>query len=195
MLDDWPLDEHDAARSGASNETAGAPGPLTLTKLWQTNLGDVAANASIGNRFADTKVGQSGGISPYRGALPSGSQRFAARGGAQGSFSTYSAPRHTPSVSNGYGSYGAARPSTGYGSSYRTPSSSGYSSGYSGGYHPPAYSGSRGYSAGYGGSYGGYHASPAPASHSGSGGSSHASSSHPSFSGGGGHSGNGGGRH
>ncbi len=71
-LDDWPLDEHDAARSGVSNETAGAPGPLTLKELWQTNLGDVADTSPIewnGMLFATLHNGSTVGISAASGAI------------------------------------------------------------------------------------------------------------------------------
>ena len=69
-LDDWPLAEHDAARSGVSKETAGAPGPLTLTQLWQTNLGDVADTSPIeygGMLFVTVHGGATYGISAASG--------------------------------------------------------------------------------------------------------------------------------
>jgi outer membrane protein assembly factor BamB len=69
-LDDWPLDEHDAARTGVSNELAGAPGPLTLKQLWQTNLGDVADTSPIewnGMLFVTVHGGSTYGISAASG--------------------------------------------------------------------------------------------------------------------------------
>jgi len=46
-VDDWPIAEHDSARSGVSNEVGGTVGPLTLNKLWQTNIGDIADTSPI----------------------------------------------------------------------------------------------------------------------------------------------------
>ena len=69
-LDDWPLDEHDAARSGVSKETAGAAGPLTLTQLWQTSIGDVADTSPIewnGMLFLTVHNGTTYGISAASG--------------------------------------------------------------------------------------------------------------------------------
>ncbi len=69
-LDDWPLAEHDAARSGVSNETGGPSGPFTLTKLWQTNLGDVADTSPIewnGMIFVTVHGGATYGISATTG--------------------------------------------------------------------------------------------------------------------------------
>jgi hypothetical protein len=45
--DDWPLSDHDAARSGTSNETPGGQGAVTLNKLWQVSLGDIADSSPI----------------------------------------------------------------------------------------------------------------------------------------------------
>jgi outer membrane protein assembly factor BamB len=45
--DDWPLFDHDAARTGVSNEVTTAHGALTLTKLWQVSLGDIADSGPI----------------------------------------------------------------------------------------------------------------------------------------------------
>jgi len=70
-LDDWPLDEHDSARSGVSNEVAGTPGPLTLKQLWQTNLGDTADTSPIewnGMLYATVHNGTTYGISAATGA-------------------------------------------------------------------------------------------------------------------------------
>ena len=70
-LDDWPLDEHDSARSGVSNEVAGTPGPLTLKQLWQTNLGDVADTSPIewnGMLFVTVHNGTTYGISASSGS-------------------------------------------------------------------------------------------------------------------------------
>ncbi len=72
VLDDWPLDEHDAARSGVSDETAGTPGPLTLTKLWETNLGDVADTSPVewnGMLFVTVHAGKSYGIAAASGKV------------------------------------------------------------------------------------------------------------------------------
>ncbi|HMD03006.1 MAG TPA: PQQ-binding-like beta-propeller repeat protein [Candidatus Baltobacteraceae bacterium] len=70
-LDDWPLDEHDSARSGVSNEVAGTPGPLTLKQLWQTNLGDVADTSPIewnGMLFVTVHNGTTYGLAASSGA-------------------------------------------------------------------------------------------------------------------------------
>jgi outer membrane protein assembly factor BamB len=69
-LDDWPLDEHDSARSGVSNE-AGTPGTLALKQLWQTNLGDIADTSPIewsGMLFVTVHNGTTYGISASSGA-------------------------------------------------------------------------------------------------------------------------------
>ncbi len=69
-LDDWPLDQHDAARTGVSNETGGPAGALTLQKLWQTNLGDIADSSPIewnGMLYATVHGGTTYGISASTG--------------------------------------------------------------------------------------------------------------------------------
>jgi outer membrane protein assembly factor BamB len=71
-LDDWPLAEHDAARSGVSNETAGTPDPLALTQLWQTNIGSVADTSPIeygGMLFVTVHTGTTYGISATSGQI------------------------------------------------------------------------------------------------------------------------------
>jgi len=45
--DDWPLSDHDAARSGTSSEAPGGQGSVTLNKLWQISLGDIADSSPI----------------------------------------------------------------------------------------------------------------------------------------------------
>jgi hypothetical protein len=45
--DDWPLFDHDAARTGVSNEVTTSHGAITLTKLWQVGIGDVADSGPI----------------------------------------------------------------------------------------------------------------------------------------------------
>jgi outer membrane protein assembly factor BamB len=45
--DNWPLVDHDAARSGVSNEVTSSHGAIALQKLWQTNLGGIADSGPI----------------------------------------------------------------------------------------------------------------------------------------------------
>jgi len=45
--DDWPLFDHDSARTGVSNEVTGTHTPITLNKLWQISLGDTADSGPI----------------------------------------------------------------------------------------------------------------------------------------------------
>ncbi len=69
-LDDWPLAQHDAARSGVSNESGSAPASLTLKQLWQKNIGDVADTSPIewnGMIFLTVHGGQTYGISAATG--------------------------------------------------------------------------------------------------------------------------------
>lgn len=71
-LDDWPLDDHDAARSGVSNESGGSPGPLALNQLWQTKLGDIADSSPIeynGMLYATVHGGTTYGISAASGTI------------------------------------------------------------------------------------------------------------------------------
>lgn len=70
-LDDWPLDEHDAARSGVSNETAPVPSAITLQKLWQVGLGDTADTSPVewnGMLFVTVHGGTTYGLSAATGA-------------------------------------------------------------------------------------------------------------------------------
>jgi len=71
-VDDWPLDGHDAARSGVSNETGGSVGPLSLSELWQTKLGDIADSSPIeynGMLYATVHGGTTYGISASSGKI------------------------------------------------------------------------------------------------------------------------------
>lgn len=45
--DNWPLFDHDSARTGVSNEVTGTHGSITLNKLWQVSLGDIADSGPI----------------------------------------------------------------------------------------------------------------------------------------------------
>ncbi len=45
--DDWPLFDHDSARTGVSNEVTATHGAIALNKLWQIDLGDTADSGPI----------------------------------------------------------------------------------------------------------------------------------------------------
>jgi hypothetical protein len=69
--DDWPLFDHDSARSGVSNEVTGTHGAIALNQLWQINLGDVADSAPVeqgGMLFVTTHNGSTYGIATASGA-------------------------------------------------------------------------------------------------------------------------------
>ena len=45
--DNWPLFDHDAARTGVSNEVTATHGAIALNKLWQVSIGDIADSGPI----------------------------------------------------------------------------------------------------------------------------------------------------
>jgi outer membrane protein assembly factor BamB len=69
--DDWPLFDHDSARTGTSNEVSGAHATIALNKLWQMKLGDVADTGPIvvgSMLFVTSHDGATYGISTATGA-------------------------------------------------------------------------------------------------------------------------------